>query len=76
MSHIRPRMVVDTALLLPDYGVRAADNAAIAGVAVKTIRRWRRRSRRVPLLCVFNDMKYVELTARVLDLMHRVKGGG
>ena len=42
MTHIRPQRVVDTALLLSDYGVRDADNAAIAGVTVRTIRRWRR----------------------------------
>lgn len=42
MTRIRPQAVVDAALLLSDLGVSDAENAAISGVAVKTIRRWRR----------------------------------
>lgn len=40
--HIRPQQTVDLGLLLSDIGLLDRDNAAICGVAVKTIRRWRR----------------------------------
>ena len=40
--HVRPQHVVDSALAASDAGMRDADNAALHGVAVKTIRRWRR----------------------------------
>jgi hypothetical protein len=40
--HIRPDEVVASALAASDAGVRDADNAAQHGVALKTIRRWRR----------------------------------
>jgi hypothetical protein len=46
VPHIRPQHVVDSALRLSDDGVRDVDNAAIHGVAVKTIRRWRREYQR------------------------------
>lgn len=42
MPHVRPQHVVDSALAASDAGVSDADNAAMHGVAVKTIRRWRR----------------------------------
>lgn len=42
MPHVRPQSVVDAALAASDTGMRDADNAALHGVAVKTIRRWRR----------------------------------
>jgi hypothetical protein len=40
--HIRPQLTVDTALLLSDAGVLDVQTAEICGVAVKTVRRWRR----------------------------------
>jgi hypothetical protein len=42
MGHVRSADVVASALAASDAGVRDADNAARHGVAVKTIRRWRR----------------------------------
>ncbi|EGD40844.1 hypothetical protein NBCG_04876 [Nocardioidaceae bacterium Broad-1] len=42
MPHVRPQSVVDSALRCSDNGMRDADNAAKHGVAIKTIRRWRR----------------------------------
>ena len=42
MPHIRPIETVESALRASDAGMRDADNAAAHGVAVKTIRRWRR----------------------------------
>ena len=42
MPHVRPQSVVDAALAASDAGMRDADNAELHGVAVKTIRRWRR----------------------------------
>jgi hypothetical protein len=42
MPHVRPQSVVDSALAASDAGLPDADNAAHHGVAVKTIRRWRR----------------------------------
>jgi len=42
MGHIRSQETVDSALKLSDLGVTDRENAAIHGVAVKTIRRWRR----------------------------------
>jgi len=42
MPHIRPQILVDTGLLLSDLGILDAQNAEICGVAIKTIRRWRR----------------------------------
>ncbi|RYB91936.1 transcriptional regulator [Nocardioides oleivorans] len=42
MVHVRPQSTVDSALRCSDRGMRDADNAALHGVAVKTIRRWRR----------------------------------
>ncbi|HEY0890194.1 MAG TPA: transcriptional regulator [Nocardioides sp.] len=42
MPHIRPQETVDSALRASDSGMRDVDNAALHGVAVKTIRRWRR----------------------------------
>ena len=42
MPHVRPQHVVDSALACSDQGMRDADNALLHGVAVKTIRRWRR----------------------------------
>jgi len=42
MGHVRPSAVVASALAASDAGVKDADNAAAHGVAVKTIRRWRR----------------------------------
>jgi hypothetical protein len=46
MGHIRSQAVVDSALWLSDIGLRDADNAEIHGVALKTIRRWRREYQR------------------------------
>lgn len=42
VPHVRPREIVDSALRASDEGVPDAQNAARHGVAVKTIRRWRR----------------------------------
>ena len=42
MGHVRPQHVVDSALAASDAGMRDAANAAMHGVAVKTIRRSRR----------------------------------
>jgi hypothetical protein len=42
MPHIRSIETVESALRASDAGMRDADNAALHGVAVKTIRRWRR----------------------------------
>jgi hypothetical protein len=46
MVHVRPQSVVDSALAASDAGMRDADNAARHGVAIKTIRRWRREYQR------------------------------
>ncbi len=46
MGHIRSDAVVASALRDSDAGMRDADNAAKHGVAVKTIRRWRREYQR------------------------------
>jgi hypothetical protein len=42
MGHIRSNEVVASALAASDRGVPDAENAEAHGVAVKTIRRWRR----------------------------------
>lgn len=42
MPHIRPQSTVDSALRCSDAGMPDAENAARHGVAIKTIRRWRR----------------------------------
>ncbi|KAA1417874.1 transcriptional regulator [Nocardioides humilatus] len=42
MPHVRPAETVESALRSSDAGMRDADNAALHGVAIKTIRRWRR----------------------------------
>ena len=42
MGHIKSQVTVDLGLYLSDLGVCDADSAAICGVAVKTVRRWRR----------------------------------
>ncbi|MBW8751005.1 MAG: transcriptional regulator [Propionibacteriales bacterium] len=42
MVHIRPLETVESALRASDAGMRDADNAALHGVTIKTIRRWRR----------------------------------
>jgi hypothetical protein len=42
VPHIRPQSTVDSALRASDEGMPDKDNAALHGVAVKTIRRWRR----------------------------------
>lgn len=42
VPHVRPQSTVDSALAASDAGVPDAMNAARHGVAVKTIRRWRR----------------------------------
>lgn len=122
MPHVRPQTTVDDALRDSDAGMPDADNAAKHGVAVKTIRRWRRLYQRrgqprgqshtsvacprcqdaeldlaaysellgwylgdghiskgrrdVYNLHIFNDAKYVDDNARLLDLMRRVKPGG
>jgi hypothetical protein len=46
MDHIRSQELVDSALLLSDIGLIDADNALVHGVAVQTIRRWRREYQR------------------------------
>lgn len=46
MVHVRPQAVVDSALRASDAGMPDAENAAKHGVAVKTIRRWRREYQR------------------------------
>lgn len=58
MGHIRSQATVDSALWLSDIGLRDADNAEIHGVALKTIRRWRRG---VYLLTIVNDRRYTIL---------------
>jgi hypothetical protein len=42
VPHIRPQETVESALRASDAGVRDADNAELHGVAIETIRRWRR----------------------------------
>jgi hypothetical protein len=42
VMHVRPIEMVESALRDSDAGMRDSDNAAKHGVAVKTIRRWRR----------------------------------
>jgi hypothetical protein len=42
MAHVRPLETVESALRASDAGMRDAENAALHGVSVKTIRRWRR----------------------------------
>jgi hypothetical protein len=42
VPHIRPIETVESALRASDAGMRDADNAVLHGVAIKTIRRWRR----------------------------------
>ena len=42
MPHVRPQSTVDSALRASDAGMSDRDNAELHGVAVKTIRRWRR----------------------------------
>src|SRR4051794_18513215 len=42
MPHIRNDESVDLALALSDLGLIDRENAAVSGVAIKTIRRWRR----------------------------------
>jgi hypothetical protein len=46
MAHVRPQELVDSALRASDGGMPDAANAALHGVAVKTIRRWRREYQR------------------------------
>jgi hypothetical protein len=46
MGHIRSKAMVDSALWFSDMGLRDADNADVHGVALKTIRRWRREYQR------------------------------
>src|SRR6188472_1789323 len=46
LGHVRSDEVVASALAASDAGMGDADNAALHGVAVKTIRRWRRLYRR------------------------------
>ncbi len=46
MRHVRPQEVVDSALAASDAGVGDAENARRHGVAIKTIRRWRREYQR------------------------------
>jgi hypothetical protein len=42
VAHVRDQITVDTALLLSDLDIVDRETAAICGVAVKTVRRWRR----------------------------------
>jgi hypothetical protein len=44
--HIRPKETVDDALAKSDAGMSDRDNAELHGVAIKTIRRWRREYQR------------------------------
>ena len=122
MAHVRPQSVVDSALACSDRGMSDADNAELHGVAVKTIRRWRRLYQRQGLprggghlappcprcdaaglaereyaellgwylgdghisrgrrgvfnLHVYNDGRYADLNAHLLDLMTTVKPDG
>jgi hypothetical protein len=46
MAHVRPMETVESALRASDAGMPDAENAALHGVAVKTIRRWRREYQR------------------------------
>ena len=46
MPHVRLQKTVDSALRCSDDGMPDAENAALHGVAVKTIRRWRREYQR------------------------------
>lgn len=46
MTHVRPQEIVDSALRCSDAGMTDADNAAMHGVAVRTVRRWRREYQR------------------------------
>jgi hypothetical protein len=47
MGHIRSQETVDSALRMSDLGISDRENAAIHGVAIKTIRRWRRLYQRL-----------------------------
>jgi hypothetical protein len=122
MPHIRADAVVASALAASDAGLSDAENAARHGVAIKTIRRWRRLYQRrgvprgqrhtsVPCprctgaeldqsgyaellgwylgdgyisagrrgvwnLHIYNDNRYAELNAHILELMARVKPNG
>ena len=122
MPHIRPAHVVESALADSDAGVPDSVNAAKHGVAIKTIRRWRRLYQRrglprgqmhtsvpcprcedgvldpsaysellgwylgdghidlgrrgVYALHIFNDERYADDNARLVDLMRAVKPGG
>ncbi|MFC0625197.1 transcriptional regulator [Kribbella deserti] len=49
MAHIRSQETVDSALRMSDNGVSDRANADIHGVAIKTIRRWRRQYRELGL---------------------------
>ncbi|MEU8227114.1 hypothetical protein [Kribbella sp. NPDC048915] len=46
MGQIRSQETVDSALRMSDNGVSDKTNAEIHGVAIKTIRRWRRLCQR------------------------------
>jgi hypothetical protein len=46
VAHVRDQSTVDTALLLSDLDILDRETAAICGVAVKTVRRWRLRYQR------------------------------
>ena len=49
MPHFRSQETVDSALRMSDNGVSDRANAEIHGVAIKTIRRWRRQYQRLGL---------------------------
>lgn len=49
MPHFRSQETVDSALRMSDSGVSDRANAEIHGVAIKTIRRWRRQYQRLGL---------------------------
>jgi len=46
VPHVRPWTTVESALRASDEGVPDRDNAELHGVAIKTIRRWRREYQR------------------------------
>jgi hypothetical protein len=46
MPRMKPQGLVDLSFILTTAGLRDRDNATICGVAVQTIRRWRRRYQR------------------------------
>lgn len=69
MPHIRDRETVALGLLMSDIGVLDRENALICGVAVKTIRRWRRlyQRRGLPRSSAVDRIRCPRCDGRELD---------